>query len=494
MILLKVDPGSPAPLYQQIIDGLVTLIGDGTLLVGSRVPATRVLARQLGVNRTTVYRAYQELWARGYLESRPGAYSTVRQRPPVAMRGSTNVTRLIDWDRAASFGSRAAFTNLARYGRPNATAKRDGAINFCDLSADRGLCPVDDLRRAIGHVMREQGSSILGYGDPAGYLPLRETIARRLRGHGIAVDADEVMITSGSQHAIELVLQLLTEPGDPIVVESPTYGAAIPLCRLHQIELVEVPMAASGMDLDALERELAIHRPKLVYTVPNFQNPTGITTDQGHRERLLALCESHRVPLVEDGFEEEMKYFGRAVLPIKSMDTKGGVIYLGTFSKVIFPGLRIGWISADSDCIRRLTAITRFAALSGSGLVQAAMARFIEQGSYETYLRRLHRAYRTRMHLLLRALHTHMPTHGVRWTEPAGGYTLWVSLEGAPVSEVDLVRILAEHGVLVVPGSLFYPNPPSQVAFRLSIANLAAAEIVEGARRLGQALAEVVRA
>jgi DNA-binding transcriptional MocR family regulator len=218
-----------------------------------------------------------------------------------------------------------------------------------------------------------------------------------------------------------------------------------------------VPMRADGMDLDVLEHKLRRRDVAFVFTMPNFQNPTGITTRQAHRERLLALCEAHRVPLVEDGFEEELKYFGHAVLPIKSMDRNGIVIYLGTFSKVVFPGLRVGWVVAHPDCIERLVPVGRVGWLSGNVLTQAAVSRFCDSGSYEEHIRRVHRAYRPRMRALLDGLTTHMPKGRASWSKPRGGYTLFVETRSRRQrGEDDAISHLCSAGVLVSPGSFCF--------------------------------------
>ena len=491
MLLLALDRTGRVPAYRQICDGIARLVDHGTLGQGERLPATRNLATTLGVNRSTVVRAYQELWALGYLESRPGSYSRVRGRARSLAGETQGRAGLIDWDAAAP-ANRWLVGELHRFSRIPADSGADGAVNFGSLAADRGLSPVEDFRRSVRAVLASDGAKLLDYGEPVGYRPLRETIAQRLRVHGVTVTADEILITNGSQHALDLVLRLLARPGGAIVCEAPTYAMAIPLFRLHQLDVREVGMREDGIDLDALERSLRRTRPALVYTMPNFQNPTGITTSQAHRERLLAACERHRVPLVEDGFEEELKYFGKCALPIKSMDTGGVVVYLGTFSKVVFPGLRVGWVAAERACIERLLAISRFSALSANVVAQAALQRFCASGCYESLLRRVHRAYRRRMLTLLAALHRHLPERGVRWTQPAGGYTLWLTVEATSWSEDRVDAQLRAHGVLASRGSLYFTAPHPGVHFRISIANLDEAEIEEGCRRLGAALAEVV--
>jgi DNA-binding transcriptional MocR family regulator len=224
--------------------------------------------------------------------------------------------------------------------------------------------------------------------------------------------------------------------------------------------------------------------------MPSFHNPTGITTDQAHRERLLALCEAHRVPVVEDGFEEEMKYFGQAVLPIKSMDAHGIVLYVGTFSKVVFPGLRVGWLVAPPAAIERLTAVHHASALAGNTLAQAAAARFCTGGRFEAHLRRIHRVYRQRMQAMVAGLAENLPP-GVAWTRPAGGYTLWLTLPAG--ADEDAVRARLEtEGVLVGAGRRHFGRRPARGHLRLSIACVAEADIADGCRRLGSALATAV--
>lgn len=485
MLLLSIDQGSATPVYRQICDRIVDLVDGGALAGGDRLPPTRVLARVLGVHRSTVVRAYGELWALGYLESRPGSYSTVRRRArPVKLRREARDS--IDWDAVATPAARRAHREalLPRHDPGGA----GGAIDFARLAADPDLAPQDDIRSCLRGTMLRQGRDLLDYGDARGHLPLREAIAGRMRAHGVAVSAAEILITSGAQQGLDLVFRLLACPGDRVALESPTYGMALSLCRFHGLALRGIPMRADGMDLGVLEKTLRRERVVLVYTMPNFHNPMGITTSQAHREQLLALCEAHRVPIVEDGFEEEMKYFGMAVLPIKSMDTRGVVLYVGTFSKVVFPGLRVGWIAAPAACIERLHAIQWVSSLAGNNVAQAAAARFCSSGLYEAHLRRVHKVYRKRMQAMLQGLREHLP-ESVEWTQPAGGYTLWLRLRGTALDERTVHERLRRHGVEVAPGSTFFPRPPVEVQFRLSIACVTEAEIQEGCRRLGRSLA-----
>jgi len=486
MLLIEIDPGSHVPAYLQIRDRIVELIEDGALQPGDRLPPTRELASSAGVHRSTVVRAFEETRAMGYLESRPGSYTTVRRRtrPPATRQPAATDASLIDWTARGRFQADRIFEPVRK---PALSGTGDDVIDFERLAADPGLAPTGDLRRCIKRTLLDCGAEALDYADPAGWQPLRDSVSRRLRAHGVAVAADEILITNGAQQALDLVLRLLTRTGDRVVVEAPTYLMLHPLLQLHGVEPLEIAMTTEGMDLDGLERVLKREKPRFVYTMPNFHNPTGVTTDQAHRERLLSLCESHRVPIVEDGFEEEMKYFGRAVLPIKSMDRHGLVLYVGSFSKVVFPGLRVGWIAAPPEVVTRLARLQHATCIATDTLAQATADRFSRRGEFEAYLRRIHRVYRSRMHTMLEGLERHLPT-AIEWTRPLGGYTVWLTLPHPVDAEPKLRRDLLNAGVRVAPGRAFFAALPDRAHLRLSIACVDETGIEEGCRRIGATL------
>jgi DNA-binding transcriptional MocR family regulator len=492
MILVKLDHRSPEPVYAQIVQGIRRMVESDLLAVGTKLPATREMAAHLGVNRSTVFRAYQELFALGYLESRPGSYTTVRDKPKTTVCEPRRERGLLSWEQLSNPQSRTVIDIFRRHLPELDTEKHPDVLNLSPLEVDPRLFPVEEVRRCMNRVLVDEGSKALEYGEHAGYRPLRDYLAHRMQIHGISVSADEVLITNGSHQGLDLILRLLTRPGSKVVVESPTYGNFLPLLKYFQVEIVEIPLRDGGMDLKQLGKVLQKGKPALVYTIPNFQNPTGLTSPQAHREMLLRLCEKHRVPLVEDGFEEEMKYCGNVALPIKSMDKHNVVIYIGTFSKVLFPGMRIGWIAAQKECIERLTALKRFSDLSSSVLTQAVANTFCRDGHYDRHLRRMHRLYRKRMRVALSAMKQHMPD-SIAWTKPEGGYTIWGSLEKSYINEREFKETLLKHRVMVAPGHYFFSQTHPRRHFRLSIATLNEEEIREGIKRLGKALRELER-
>ncbi len=489
MILPIVDRGSGTAIHRQIADGVRRLVDDGTLAVGAALPSTRALAGRLGVNRSTVCQAYQELWALGYVDGRPGSATRVRARSRLAGPADRAGRGVVDWGRASAPAAARLYESALSY--PSEPGSPD-VISLSQLDMDPRLFPLDAFRRCLDRVLRADGGRLLRYGDRQGEPELRRVVAERARTHGMDVGPEHVLLTNGSQQAIDLVLRLLAPAGAPVALEAPTYSAVIPLVHGHGLEMLGVPMRSDGLDLDHLERLLARERPALLYTIPNFHNPTGVTTSQAHREALLEVCTRHRLPLVEDGFEEEMKYLGGVTLPIKSMDSAQVVVYLGTFSKVLFPGVRTGWVIADSSCIRRLVAIKRFVDLSSSGVLHAALARFCREGHYEAHVRRMHKVFRRRMEAAQSALRRHLPADAVSWTEPAGGYLVWVRFRPPGVDQARFLERCAARRVAVSPGGAFFPGPTAEVAFRLSISTLDEATVEEGVARLGRAIADTV--
>ena len=359
MLLLTIDRKSAVPIYRQIIDRVVHLVDGGTLSPGDRLPSSRILARSTGIHRSSVTRAYEELWALGYLESRPGSYSTIRRRAR-RLTGVENAQPLLDWSAKVVPAARSARESSALLSRDRPAKSDSRVLDFSRLTADVQLTPRDAVRRCFKAVLREDAGQALQYGEPAGYRPLRETIARRLRTHGVDVTPEEIVVTGGAQQALDLLLRALARPGDRDRRRvAHLFGGSPP---------VPFPRPRPPEHSDSSPG----HGPRRARTGTGSADgppsstrsrtstiPTGITTSQAHRERLLALCEKHRLPLVEDGFEEEMKYFGKAVLPIKSMDRRGIVAYVGTLSKVVFPGLRIGWIAAPRPLADSVQAIQR---------------------------------------------------------------------------------------------------------------------------------------
>ncbi|MFH1195583.1 MAG: PLP-dependent aminotransferase family protein [bacterium] len=493
MILLNLDKKSKTPLFRQVIDQLKEKIDGDILKPGDVLPPTRVFSNQLGVNRTTIYKAYQELWALGYIESRSGSYSYVRQRRDLSLPDQQSVRSEINWSQKVNPMAEKVHKMFGVIDYPFKEGKKGfEGIDFGRLHPDTRIFPVKEFQKSLSRVITERGDKVLDYGETKGYFPLREYIAGRMRSHAISVKSEEILITNGAQNAIDLLMKLFTRPGSRVFVESPTYGMIIPTLSFYNCEIVTIPMTNDGVDLSIIEREFKKGLPAFFYTMPNFHNPTGITSSQDHREKLIAIFEKYMVPIIEDAYEEEMKYFGKVPLPIKSMDINNIVIYIGSFSKILFPGIRLGWIAANQGCIDRLTTLKRFSDLGSALPEQAALAEFCQKGYYELHIKRIHKIYRKRMMVAMQALKNMSKNKNifknVYWIEPNGGFTIWISLSCTKLSYEDLNKIFLSYKIRLALGKDFYPQPDNKRYFRLAIASLDENEIVEGINRLSKAI------
>jgi len=491
MLTINLNKKSKTPLHYQVFLFIKELIENNTLTPGTRLPSTRLLAEKHGISRTVVIRAYEELWGQGYLESRPGSYSVVRRKTPNVKPSQRCTKSLINWDTALSEMSQKVYNKVSEFPESIIKPVSEDFIDMSRLSLDKRLFPVEEFKRTLNQVMTSQ-PEIFNYGTVRGYRPLREYIASRLQTHGICcITPEEVLITNGTQSSIDLVLRMLAGPGSTILAESPNYFHAYPLIKFYRAKIVPVTMNEYGMNIDEVERILKMKRPAFIYTVPNFHNPTGITMSQEAREKLLALAEQYKVPIVEDAFEEEMKYFGKVPMSIKSMDKHQIVIYMSSFSKVLFPGIRIGWIAADKIFIQRAAAMKKVIDLTSNSVMQAALFEFCRQGYYDLHIRRMHRVFKKRMQRALQTLKEEIVIDQVSWTEPLGGYLIWLKLSSLNLTEDELHEVLKRHKVLAAPGSFFFHEKPEDHYIRLSISQLDEDEIVDGILRLKKALYDV---
>jgi GntR family transcriptional regulator/MocR family aminotransferase len=487
---IPLDRQSTLPLYRQIETALRQGILSGGLSPDTRLPATRQLARDLGVNRITVETAYAELEADGLIASRVGSGSYVLPAcsPPPRPPDSPACPPWPAWQQAVHARSELAGPPLP------APAPAPQTISFAGGTGDSRLFPADDFRKVMQAVMRRDGAAALEYGDPRGYAPLRGTIARVLASQGLQAHPDNILITAGSQAALALVAQLLLKPGDGILVESPTYSGALDLFRALRLRVVGIPIDERGMQVEALESLLARQQPGLIYTIPNFHNPTGTCLSSQRRRQLMAVADRYGVPILEDDFVGDLRYEGRAQPALKALDPGGRVIYVSTFSKMLMPGLRVGFLAVEGPVYAGLAGLKRASDLATSNLIQRALEAYVTVGRYQAHLRRSCQIYHKRRDAMLRAIRRHLPA-GVRCDPPQGGLFVWLRLP-ASLSAGQLLPLAAEEGVTFDPGGRFFPDgaagecaaSPWGDCLRLNFAVQTPEAIDEGIRRLGQAL------
>lgn len=368
-------------------------------------------------------------------------------------------------------------------------------ISFAGGMPAPEVFPVKEFAEACERVLREQGAQALQYGSTEGYQPLREMIVRHSVRYGISISTDNVLITSGSQQALDLLGKIFINRGDRILVESPTYLGALQAWNAYGAEYVTVPSDEFGMNTDALEDALR-SGPKFIYVLPNFQNPTGVTIPLERRKKLIELADRYGVPIIEDDPYGQLRYEGEHIPPIVVLDNEyrgnndhcyyGNVIYLSTFSKTLAPGIRLAWVIAPPEVIRKLVQAKQGADLHTSTFNQVVAYEVSHAGFLDQHIKVIRDVYQHRRDVMLDVLEETMPA-GVKWTHPEGGLFLWTTIP-ENLNSADLLKIALEQKVAFVPGGSFHPNGGGQNTMRLNFSNACDERIQEGILRLSKVI------
>ena len=483
-MLITLDSHLRQPLYIQIRNQIRERIVTGALKVGERLEPSRELAKQLGVHRTTVGNAYADLEAEGLIQGTVGRgtfvspFASTLSAPKAA---SARPSHDFFWD--GFFAHEQGDDSL---GRLMASAFRPGVISFAVTHGSAELSAVDLVRRATDAVLRREGAKILQYGSSEGYLPLKRYLQNRLRRDGIPVELDEILITNGCQQSLDLVRRSLVSAGDSVACENPTYTGLWNVFESTGVRLIGVPVGVEGMDLDFLSAVLEQNKLKMVLASPNFQNPTGQTMPLEARKRLLALAARSQVPVVEDDIYGALRYRGRELPPLKSLDKNGLVIYLNSFSKVGFPGLRVGWVVAVRRVIEHLRWAKQRADLHTNLLGQAVLEELGRRGWLDKLLRRTRKVYERKLGVLRRAAERYFPPDAT-CLYPEGGMSVWVELQPR-LDAADLLVKSQERGVIFAPARYFYFQEARHNAFRLCFTHVTDEQIEKGIGILGELL------
>lgn len=375
------------------------------------------------------------------------------------------------------------------------TEKPD-VISFAGGLPAPEVFPIEEVERATEAVLREHGRTALQYAATEGYLPLRELLVRQMARYGIRVKPANVMITSGSQQGLDLIGKLFVNAGDRILTESPTYLGALQAWSAYQADYLTVPVDEDGLDVERLEAELR-GGPKFLYVLPNFQNPAGVTLGLERRRRLVELANHYGAPIVEDDPYGQLRYEGEHLPPIVEIDAElhdsgktdgdfsGNVLYLSTLSKTLAPGLRVAWVVAPESVIARLVQMKQGADLHSSTFCQMVAYEVAKDGFLDRHVRKIREVYGERRNAMLAALERHFPEEA-RWTRPAGGLFLWLTLPEGLDSTALLKTALAEERVAFVPGASFYPRGGGERTCRLNFSYAGPDVIEEGIRRLAR--------
>lgn len=480
---IPLDRQQDVPLYLQIEEALRRAILSGVFVDGDKLPSTRTLASELAVSRLTVENAYAELAAKGFLHQRrgSGAYVLHPLLQPVQPRPTPDMP----------FPAERFTTLTSRLDGYPDTPLPDNFINFAAGVGSPKVFPQEEFRKILLSVLSRHAEEAFSYGEYCGYYPLRDTLGRILTAQGIPTHAEQLLITNGSQHAISLIVQSLLEPGDTVIVEQPTYAEILGLLRLHRINIVTIPSDRHGMQVEQLPALLEKHRPKLIYTIPNFHNPTGRCLCEARRRQLLALAQQAGVMILEDDFVGDLRYNGKQLPSLRALAQPGTVIYVSTFSKMLLPSMRIGYLVADREQYQQIARLKHVDSFTSSNLIQRALDAFVTIGRYDKQLRRAGRIYRQHRDTMVAALQQHLP-HGCQFETPEGGLFIWLTLPTS-VSTEALMPVAWKEGVTFARGECFYAEEQRGAhGMRLNFAANTPPLIEEGIARLCRAIRQVM--
>ncbi|MFC4766478.1 PLP-dependent aminotransferase family protein [Effusibacillus consociatus] len=435
-------------IYQTVYNRLRYQILSGEWPIGSPLPPERKLADEWGVSRNTIVRAYGDLEAEGLIFSKIGSGRYVQPVPPLP-----EGVRFQWRDQLSPYPSYMAEL-LSSFGK-------ESAINFSLGDGGKHMLEISDFQKYVKQVAEKAESY---YFLPINGHPQLREWAVSWMGFDQVTSPEQVVITSGSQEALQITTAVLAEPGDAIAVEMPTYFGALQLFQSLGIRIIPIPIDREGMNVDVLEGVLARYRPRFVYTVPTFQNPTGYTMSLARRQRLLELSEKYGFPIVEDDAYRHLQHGAEPPAPLKSMDRQGNVIYINTFSKILFPGLRLGWVAGSRSFIQLVTRRKELS-ITTNTLGQHALLSFLQDGCLPGHLERCRQLYRKQADVMGRFLDSLTPL-GISFEPTAGGFYYWVSLpEG--IQPKEILKESISGGVLFAPGDMFLARETDQPFIRL---------------------------
>ncbi|CAG7615909.1 PLP-dependent aminotransferase family protein [Paenibacillus allorhizosphaerae] len=474
----KPDRDSSQPLYQQIADDIERRISYGEFPPGSQLPSERKLAEQLRVNRSTVVLAYSELRALGIIESRSGSGTRVsRHKWGATPKHTPNWHRYVE---GGSFLPNPLFLRRIR----EALQQDKTLIDFASGELGADLSPVKEINTIIDKNYTEY----LGYDNPQGFAPLREALVAYLSQYrGIHTTESSILITSGSQQSLYLITQCLLTPGDAVAIEDPSYCYSLPMFQSAGLRLFRLPVDHKGVRSEDVYSLYKKHRIKMVFINPNFQNPTGTFLDEERRKQLLDVASELGLPIVEDDPFSLTAYDGSPPRPLKSMDSIGSVLYIGSFSKIAASGLRVGWMVAPHTVVERLADARQQMDFGLSVVPQQVAAQFLNSSYFQPHLSNLRMQLLYKRDLLIEALQKELPDL-IRFTVPQGGLHLWCKV----IPEVNDSKLLEEairRGVIFVPGSVYGSNSGY---VRITFARPKAEQIVPGIAKFAASLRAVL--
>jgi len=467
---IELDRGGEEPLYIQLYGQLKKHIIAGIIAEDCKLPTIRSFSRYLDVNSVTIVSAYKLLEDNKlvYKKVGSGTFAMPVKAATTLESDSSMVSDEMETEMEDSTG--------------------EDTINLSTASPDPKLFPVRDFRRVLNEVLERDGGKAFMYHESTGYKPLRESLSQYMSGYGISASSEDIHIISGAQQGIDIISRVLLTNGDYVFVESPTYNGATAVFRSRGARIIEIPLQADGPDMKELEKKLKLIKPKFIYVMPNFQNPTGCTYSERKRKYLLLLCRKYGVMIVEDDFMSDLSYIEEGVRPLKGMDDDGRVAYIKSFSKIFMPGLRVGFLIIPDSIKEKVMNMKHITDISTSGLMQRVLDQYLRSGIWDKHLEYMKKEYSIRYFEAVRAAKKYL--RGASFIQPYGGLNLWIKLpEG--VDSGQLYELCKDKKVLFTPGSVFIKGSQGKQYIRVSFAGTGLEQITEGISVIGSSMEEL---
>ncbi len=471
-IQLKKD--SDRHLYIQLYSQLRGLIESGDLEVESKLPPIRKFAKRLDVNNVTIVNAYK------LLEEEELIYKKVGSGTFVAPRQS-RVIEQIELDEEIYIDEDSKFIN---------EFKSTKVINFATAAPTPDLFPIEPFQRLLNKVLERDRGYAFGYQKSQGYLPLRQSLAEYISNYNIDAIAEEIQIVSGAQQGIDILAKTFLDYGDTVFVERPSYPGAISVFQSRKANIIEIPMRSNGIDIDLLEERLQQFNPKILYLMPNFQNPTGWSYVKEKKEKVLELAEEYDFLIIEDDCLSNLNYGEKDNISLKSLDKNDRVIYIKSFSKIFMPGLRLAFLIIPEAYFDQILLSKYMSDIFTDGLVQRVLDLYFKEEIWEEQLYKLRRTYQRRYESMKKALKRELPQE-VKVIFPEGGLNLWLQLP-ENISAKKIQEKALEYNLNIAPGEVFYHQHPEKNTIRLSIAATDNREIEKGVKLLAKILKEEI--
>lgn len=470
---LKLNRESSEHLYTQLYNLIKNLIVNNDLKAHEKLPPIRKFADFLGVNNITVVKAYNLLESNNYVYKKIGSGTFVSAVEKDIV--STNINVLED----------EAYDDIRLMNRGQVEVK-ENMINFASATPTPQLFPVSDFKEVLNEVLDRDKGMAFGYQESKGYFPLRQYIVEYLDFYKIKTSVENVQIISGAQQGIDVIAKALLRHGDTVIVESPTYTGAIAIFESRGVKMIQVPMTKNGIDLDTLEKYIDKYNPKLIYTMPNFQNPTGYSYSLETKKGLLDLVYRKNLFIIEDDYLTDLNFYTDNNVTLKSMDKYERVVYIKSFSKIFMPGLRLGFLVVPMNLNNQIMLAKQTSDISTSSLIQRAFDLYLRKGIWRRHITYMKKIYKERFDMMVESLEKNLP-EDTAFIKPLGGINFWIRLaDGFSASE--LYSQSMNKDIVFIPGGVFYPENIDSNYFRLSIADVYPDDIRKGIEKLSETI------